>query len=261
VDGNCGAQKNLLRPVLLVGCYTFNFAGPSRTPQLPLTLNLPDKEAFMIRPKNSAAFISLASLALMTMFLTLSVGCGSSSHSSQNLTAAQAQAVSQEIDKALTAALSGLSAEKNRSLAKTVPDLIRNQSLPSCTTNSGVTTCNISDTVPCPGGGTIGVSGDFNFTLNGSGDGSDSSSMTITPANCSVSNLTINGDPSLTVATQINIANDAPTFPIMLTETGGISYGPNPSGSCTVNETMTISSMTSCTITGTMCGQTVSGGC
>jgi hypothetical protein len=221
----------------------------------------------MIQPIKSAVPASLISLALMTMFLMLSVGCGSSSHSNQSLSPAQAQAVSQEVDVALQDALngalsSGLSAEKHRSLAKTVPDLTRTQSS-DCTTNSSGTTCNIPVTFsgPCPGGGTIGVNGNFDFTLNNSGDGSDSSSLKITPTNCSVSNLTINGDPNITVATQINITNDAPAFPITLTETGGISYGPNPSGSCTVNATMTISSSLSCTISGTICGQSVNGKC
>jgi hypothetical protein len=76
-----------------------------------------------------------------------------------------------------------------------------------------------------------------------------------------VSNETINGDPNITVATQLNITNDVPAYPITLTETGGISFGPNPSGSCTMNATLTISSATSCTITGNLCGQTLSGTC
>jgi hypothetical protein len=220
----------------------------------------------MIRPTRSATRISLTALALTTMLLMLFVGCGNSSHSN-NLSPAQAQAVAQEVDVALQDALnaalaSGLSAEQHRSLAAIVPELTADQSS-DCTTNSGVTTCNIPVTYSgsCPGGGTIGVNGDFDFTLNSSGNGSDSSSLTITPANCSVSNLTINGDPNLTVATQFNVANDAPAFPITLTESGGISYGPNPSGSCAVNATMTISSTTSCTITGTICGQRLNGSC
>jgi hypothetical protein len=48
---------------------------------------------------------------------------------------------------------------------------------------------------------------------------------------------------------------------VSLTEEGGISYGPNPSGSCSLNTTYTINSVSSCTITGTVCGQSVSGTC
>jgi len=215
----------------------------------------------MIRPGKSASPIAVA---LIILFLTLSAGCGSSSHN--NLSAAQAQAVSQEVDVALQAALTnafstGQAADTHPSLAAIAGDLTPDQL--SCVTSASGTTCNIPVTYsgPCPGGGTIGVSGDFDFTLNSAGDGSDNSTLTITPTNCSVSNETINGDPNITVATQMNFTNDAPVFPITLTETGGISFGPNPSGSCTVNETLTITSATSCTKSGNFCGQTLSGSC
>ena len=215
----------------------------------------------MIRPGKSASPIAVA---LIILFLTLSAGCGSSSHN--NLSAAQAQAVSQEVDVALQAALTnafstGQAADTHPSLAAIAGDLTPDQL--SCVTSASGTTCNIPVTYsgPCPGGGTIGVSGDFDFTLNSAGDGSDNSTLTITPTNCSVSNETINGDPNITVATQINFTNDAPVFPITLTETGGISFGPNPSGSCTVNETLTITSATSCTKSGNFCGRTLSGSC
>jgi len=215
----------------------------------------------MIRPGKSASPIAVA---LIILFLTLSAGCGSSSHN--NLSAAQAQAVSQEVDVALQAALTnafstGQAADTHPSLAAIAGDLTPDQL--SCVTSASGTTCNIPVTYsgPCPGGGTIGVSGDFDFTLNNAGDGSDNSTLTITPTNCSVSNETINGDPNITVATQMNFTNDAPVFPITLTETGGISFGSNPSGSCTVNETLTITSATSCTKSGNFCGQTLSGSC
>lgn len=218
----------------------------------------------MIRPGKIASPVTVA---LLILLLTLSAGCGSSSHNSQNLSAAQAQAVSQEVDGALQTALtnafsSGTAADTQRSLAAIVGDLTPHQ--PSgCVSSGSGTMCNlpVSYSGPCPGGGTIGVSGDLDFTLNNLGDGSDSSTLTITPANCSVSNLTVNGDPNITIATQMNITNDAPAYPITFTETGGISFVPNPSGSCTMNATLTISSATSCTINGNLCGQTLSGSC
>jgi len=85
--------------------------------------------------------------------------------------------------------------------------------------------------------------------------------LTITPSACSVSGLTLNGDPSITVNGQINFSQTAPLFPITLSETGGISYGPNPSGSCQVKVTYTVSSATTCTVTGSACGQPVNGPC
>jgi hypothetical protein len=218
----------------------------------------------MIRPIQSASQILLA---LVIVMLTLCAGCGNSSHSSQRLSPEQAQAVSQEVDAALQSALAaalspGLPADKHRSLGAIVGHPSPNQSS-DCTTNPNGETCNIPVTYSgaCPGGGTIGISGDLDFTLNNSGDGSDSLTLTITPSNCSVSNLTINGDPSITVATQMNIANDVPVYPITLTENGGISYGPNPSGTCTMNVTLTINSRASCRISGSICGQSVSGTC
>jgi hypothetical protein len=50
-------------------------------------------------------------------------------------------------------------------------------------------------------------------------------------------------------------------FPLTLSEAGGISYGPHPSGSCQLNVTYTINSLSSCTASGTVCGQSVSGNC
>jgi hypothetical protein len=116
---------------------------------------------------------------------------------------------------------------------------------------------------PCTGpqAGTISVTGDIDGTLTDAGAGSLSGQFTITPANCSVSNLLVNGDPSISVAGQINFTNTAITFPVVFTETGGLSYGPNPSGSCQVNATYTINAQLACTVAGTVCGQPVNGTC
>lgn len=155
----------------------------------------------MIRPGKSASPIPVVLAALSLM---LSAGCGSSTPPA--LTPAQAQAVSQEVDVAVQAALtnafsSGAAADAHRSLAAIVGSITPHQSS-GCVLSGNGTACDVPITYsgPCPGGGTIGVSGDFDFTLNNLGDGSDSSTLTITPTNCSVSNETINGDPSITVA-------------------------------------------------------------
>jgi hypothetical protein len=73
--------------------------------------------------------------------------------------------------------------------------------------------------------------------------------------------MVMNGDPSVTLGGLINFTQSVPTFPITLTEKGGISYGPHPAGSCKLNVTYTINSETSCAISGTACGQAVSGSC
>jgi hypothetical protein len=198
----------------------------------------------------------------------LCAGCGSSS-SSHNMSAAQAQAVSQEFSTALQAALTAsLPADSfsQREPHPTLGTILKHahpDQSPGCTASDSGESCNIpvSYSGSCPGGGTIAITGDFDFTLNNSGDGSDNTTLTITPSNCSVSSLTINGNPSVTASTQINFTDDNPAFPITVEETGGISFGPNPSGSCTVNVQYTVSSESTCTVSGTLCGQSVSGSC
>ncbi len=107
----------------------------------------------------------------------------------------------------------------------------------------------------------MSVAGSIDGALNSSGDGSIDSTLTITPANCAVSSLTINGDPSISIGMQIPFADQTVTYPVSLTETGGISYGPNPSGTCQLNVSISVTSSTTCTITGSVCGQSVNGNC
>lgn len=218
-----------------------------------------------ISTKKCAVIVGLCTAVALAL---VSTGCGGSSMSSNSLSQAQAQAVSNEMVTAVQAALqsaagSGLPTTRERkSLAVTVNE-IRAAQTSGCTITSTGETCNIpvSATEPCPSGGTVGVSGNFDFTLNSSGTGSDSTTLTITPTNCSVDNLTINGNPNLSVAAQINFANDQIAFPATFMETGGITYGPNPSGSCSVNVSLSITSATSCTVTGSVCGRSVNGNC
>ena len=219
----------------------------------------------MLRTSRSKAACATAVLVIVATWL---LACGGSSMPS-TISAAQAQAISQELFTALGSALAaGLNSSGSaataapRSLASAIP------SRPALTS----TDCTITDTgqscnVPisfqgnCPQGGTIAVNGDFMFTLDNSGNGSDSSTLTVTPANCALSNITINGNPSVTVSTSFILQNNALAFPILFSEKGGITYGPKPSGSCSINVTMTVSSPTSCSATGTLCGHSVTGSC
>jgi len=93
------------------------------------------------------------------------------------------------------------------------------------------------------------------------GNGTDSSTLTITPTSCAVSDTTFSGDPNVTVSTQFSMQNDALAYPITFSENGGISFGPNPSGSCSIKMNLDITSATTCTASGTICGQSVSGSC
>ncbi len=222
------------------------------------------KNRVQIQVKNTALFCAI--IVVATLFI-LSAGCGSSS--SNNLSQSQAQAVTQEIslalDQALVTAIASNAVSDNGahpSLATVVSNLHSDQSSP-CTVTATGENCNfpISDTVPCSAGGTISVAGDVNGTLNSNGGGSIQTAITVTPTSCSVSNLVINGDPSVTVDSQINFTGFAPAYPITFAETGDISYGPKPSGTCQLKVSSTITSATTCNITGTVCGQSVSGNC
>jgi hypothetical protein len=228
---------------------------------------------------------SLCLTIFAALLSILCCGCGSNSSnnsmSNNSMSPAQAQAVTDQVVQALTASLgaaissnsrgtngvrSGETNENRRSLASLVSDL-HPDATGGCTSTATGENCNwpISLTNdPCDGtqGGTISVTGDIAGTLSNAGAGSVSGQFTITPTNCSVSNLIVNGDPSISIAGEINFTSGiVPTYPITFTETGGISYGPNPSGSCQLNATYTINSLSSCTVSGTVCGQSVTGSC
>ncbi|MGD0570828.1 MAG: hypothetical protein ABSA78_20710 [Candidatus Sulfotelmatobacter sp.] len=212
------------------------------------------------------------SLAVVAAILAIaSGGCGSSSSMTSNntLSAAQAQAVSAQVADTLALALSGafggILPDGARPSLSTAVAAVRPDSSSGCTPAGSGESCNfpLSYTGPCSGGGTIAISGDIDGTLNNFGDGSIATQIVVTPANCSVSGTTINGDPDITLNGQINFTSGGPTYPITFMESGGISYGPNPAGSCKVDVTYSITNapVSSCTVSGTVCGQPVSGNC
>jgi hypothetical protein len=193
----------------------------------------------------------------------------SMSSTSGPMTAAQAQAVSGQVVQGLTVALgnalNGVSlTEKRHSLAAAVADIqTEASSSGDCTSNANGTSCNvpISYSGPCSAGGTIAISGDISGNLNTSGTGDFGTQITVTPTNCAVAGTTFNGDPAVTIGGQISLTDENISYPITFTEGGGISYGPNPSGSCQLNVTYSFASNLTCTVTGTVCGQSVNGTC
>jgi hypothetical protein len=160
--------------------------------------------------------VVVASLAIA------SGGCGSSGNSmssSNTLSAAQAQAVSAQVSQTLALALSTafgiVVPEGARPSLSTAVAAVRPDSSFGCTPAGSGESCNfpLSYTGPCSGGGTISLSGDIDGTLNNSGDGSIAAQIAVTPANCSVSGTTINGDPDITLNGQINFTSGGPTYP------------------------------------------------
>ena len=204
-------------------------------------------------------------LAALSFVSLMSLTCGGSSHN--NVSPAQAQAISTELFSALNSAMvAGLtpgaaSTGARPSLGETL-EQARAQST-GCTTTPSGESCNIPINYqgPCPSGGTIQVAGDFVYMLDNSGNGSDSSTLTLTPSSCVVDNLTLNGDPNVTFATQFDLKNYALAFPISFSGVGGVSFGPNPAGSCSIDVKGTATSPTTCSVSGSICGRSVSGNC
>jgi hypothetical protein len=214
----------------------------------------------------NASFRVTCAIAALTSLSLLCVTCGGSS---RTLSQAQAQAISQEVFTALNSAMVAGLTPTGTSTAATRPSLgeiverARLAQSSGCTVTNSGESCNIPITYQgaCPNGGIISVSGDFNYTLDNSGNGSDSSTLTVTPAACAVDNVTFNGNPSVTFATQFNLQNYGLAFPITFSGMGGISYGPNPTGSCSINVKATATSIGSCSVSGSICGRSVSGKC
>jgi len=217
---------------------------------------------------DSQRFFSISAIALLIIVALVSLSCGGSSSTPTGFSSAQAQAISQELSIATSSALAaglaqpGGSASRPPSLARILQSIPQTQSS-GCTFSDNGESCDIPITYTgnCPAGGTITVTGDLIYTLDNSGNGSDSSSLVLTPTNCSVSNITVNGDPNVAVTSNLSFQDFALSYPTTFSETGGISYGPNPSGSCSLSVKFTATSATSCTITGSICGQSVSGSC
>ena len=209
----------------------------------------------------ACAIAALILISLMTMT------CGGSSHN--NVSPAQAQAISAELFSALNSAMvagpppAAASTGTRPSLGESLERAGAQAQSSGCTPTSSGQSCTfpINYQGPCPGGGTINVAGDIVYMLDSSGNGSDSSTLTVTPSGCVVDNLTINGDPNVTFATQFNLKNNALAFPLTFSGMGGISFGPNPAGSCSINVKATVASPTTCSVSGSICGRSISGNC
>lgn len=222
----------------------------------------------MIRKVHALAIASFA--ASVVGLALLMIGCGSSNSMNRSmnnsLSPAQAQSVATAVSSGVVQAMTGA---LGAGVIDPLPTGMRridpapNTSAISCVSSATGESCTwpIATTFNCPGGGTMAVAGDLSGTLSNTGNGSAQAQITATPANCSVNGVVLNGDPSVTVAGQASIGNYAPVWPVTGTETGGVTFGPNPSGSCQLNLKFSVNASLNCTVTGTACGETVSGSC
>jgi hypothetical protein len=214
-------------------------------------------------------------IAVTLMVSGTLAGCGGNgSSNANNLTQAQARqvgtTVSNDVSKALSSAVGNaavpldittrdnmlVALRRNTSQA----DVVSTPEVVTCTGSS----CTVSGTYNCPDGGSIVVSG--NFSASGT---SANGTFTETPSNCSDGTLVINGspgNPSVTVAVQGS--DNGVTTTVNLQIGGGVSFSPVQAGqfpteSCSFNVNATVSvndssgSVTSSSISGSICGQTI----
>jgi hypothetical protein len=206
------------------------------------------------------------SVAAILGTAVLMIACGSSNSSMNNLTPAQAQAVASAVSTGVSQSLEGAfgaaSVERSGGRVRLESGSPRTGT-PTCnlTSSNGTFSCQLSQTYSCSGGGTMAVSGSVSGSVSDSGTGSIAEQISADPAACSVDGITLNGDPTVNVSGQLQLSDWNPVWPVTATETGAVTFGPNPSGTCQLNVTFTVNSSLTCSISGTACGQTVSGSC
>lgn len=217
---------------------------------------------------------SIAPVSFMVLLMVLGIlaGCGGGSmnFNATHLTKAQAQqlgtAVSADVNNALASALGSTAVPLDISSRANMLFALHRSSQTATVPQPQTVTCNatgctVSGTFTCPQGGSIAVMG--NFTASGN---SASGTITATPSSCSDGTLVINGDPNVTASVQGNNNGVMTTVNVMIG--GGVSFAPVqagqfPTGSCMLNVTATVTvndssgSVTSSSITGTVCGQTI----
>jgi hypothetical protein len=219
------------------------------------------------------------SIVILVAALGALTGCGSSVNGGNGggnaLTQAQAQevgtAISNDISNALSSALTSPSGvpldissrdhirvaleRKSETKAVAKPDSV------TCVGSS----CAISGTYACPGGGSIQISGDFSGTSN-----TVSGNVTGTPSNCSDTTIDISGDPNIRVGLQGS--DNGISTSVSVTLSGGVSFSPVqagqfPSGSATFDLTIrgtlndSTKAVTACSISGSIGGQNINENC
>ncbi len=224
--------------------------------------------------------VFLCMMAAVAVLLIPCIGCGSSSSTNNSnpggLTQAQAQTLADETSIDLVAAFSDAISSSGHveGVAGQVSDPLnsgrKSNLLAVISKNKHIS----SELTPA---GTIGpltydcVNG--TITINGSTSGSSGSgslNLTLTPTNCDDGTLTYNGNPDITL--RASGTDNGTTTTGTLNIGGDVSFVPDttgafPSSSCGIGISASASftdatgAAASCTYSGEMCGQTVSGSC
>lgn len=133
----------------------------------------------------------------------------------------------------------------------------------SVVTQSAVVT--VTDSYPCPEGGTVNVSGSYDINEN---TGNFSSQVTQGYSSCKASSAsgrqwTFNGDPNVLMNMNMTFNQTTGAMTMSGTQTGGIRFSSNgASGRCSINLSFSTSlndvGEATGTVTGTVCGESVS---
>ncbi|HEY0777518.1 MAG TPA: hypothetical protein VGD56_06080 [Gemmatirosa sp.] len=122
------------------------------------------------------------------------------------------------------------------------------------------TTTTYAVTAACPLGGNITGVDTSSFGLDSTGTGTVGGSFTYTPHGCVVSagsrNVTVDGDPSISMSISMPYVDERWSAAATFRMSGGFRWS---GGNCVIDYTAVVTPSGSSTITGTVCGQNVSG--
>jgi hypothetical protein len=202
----------------------------------------------MIRIQRNA----VVCLLLIGSLLVLCGGCGGSNNGASAgeavISSAQVTAASTQLAKVLAVGVSATNAESCSNAFK----------------NLYFCTAPLASTATCTGGGTAAITGSVSDSWEYYATGIGVGTLTFNPVSCAIpgTSMVMTGNPGLTGNASISFFYATPTS-LTTTETGSFKYGPSPAGACsaTLSVTANYSGTTSCTFTGTVCGQAVSGSC
>jgi len=208
--------------------------------------------------RRSTARLWVTAITAAVLMLCCACGSGSSgSGGSTTITPAQSIAAADQVQQTFIAAIDQLTSQ-----VCPLP--------PCCNINQeNFCTITVAQQSNCSGGGTATFSGSLSGDMNFYGTGNTTGSLTFLPASCSIpaSNLVMNGSSTLTFNGQVFFFYLNPSG-VDITATGNIPYGPQPSGVCQANLTLSATiendrnnTLTTCTFSGTACGQTINQNC
>lgn len=125
---------------------------------------------------------------------------------------------------------------------------------------ASATTTTLPINAACPLGGSITGSGTISENLDANGTGTEAAMITYAPQGCVVSagsrNVTVNGAPAITMAINVPLVAGQPASTATVQVGGGFSWA---GGTCRLNYTVSVTPNGTGTISGTACGQDVSG--